>query len=220
MVLLSGCGVPEVSQEQPASGWTQLPDSPLPPDRDGSVAFWAGDRLVVAGGTDYGEPVPGSAGEVMEVRPTGQTVSYVPSSKEWVEESPLVVPGYDGVVFPDGVWMGTYWLGVGSACQTATGDRSGVLNSLTKNRVALSWELSAGWTVLPPPPAEAIAGTDPGRDETSELFPVGPSGDAALFASSAGFALLSRETGWFVHTVAIVPAGIRRQRRRHLPDGK
>ena len=76
MVLLSGCGVPEVSQEQPASGWTQLPDSPLPPDRDGSVAFWAGDRLVVAGGADYGEPVPGSAGEIREVRPTGQTVSY------------------------------------------------------------------------------------------------------------------------------------------------
>lgn len=39
---------------QVGHGWTQLPDGPLPPEREFSVAFWAGEL----GLTDAVFPIP------------------------------------------------------------------------------------------------------------------------------------------------------------------
>lgn len=118
--VLAGCGRPVGAPPGLGkAGWTQLPDSPLSPMRVGSLAFWAGDRLIVAGGADLGDADPDS--EVRKVEPTGQTVAFLPATNAWVEESPLVVPGFDGVMDAVGVWMGTYWLGVGAACRTNSG---------------------------------------------------------------------------------------------------
>jgi len=193
VALLGGC----VQQAEPLDagpGWTQLPDSPLPPEREGSVSFWAGDRLVVAGGVDLGEET--NASEIRDIAFTGQTVTYVPATNSWVEQPPLVVPNFDGVAFFGGVWMGSYWLGAGSPCRSTRANFSKVSSLCSLERIGLRWELGAGWTVLDAPTRAAYVGTDERGDYASELRPVGPMGEAALFTSATGYSLLSRQGAW------------------------
>ena len=196
-VVLAACAPADGGPARFAPGWTGLPESPIPADRQGTVSFWAGDRLVVAGGADFGPEDPGT--EIQDVQPTSRAVSYRPATDSWVAESPLVVPGSDGVLYAEGAWTGAAWLGVGLPCDALRSPVNEVPVACGLDYVGLRWRPADGWSVLDAPPAEALRFHAPDRpDVVIPPRPLGVVDRTVVFHSQAGFAVLDEQGHWSV----------------------
>jgi hypothetical protein len=187
----------EAEPAEAGSGWSQLPASPIPADRLSSFAFWAGDRLVWAGGLD----VEGYTDESSSVSatPTGDTYTYLPGAGEWAREEPLGIPGFDGAVEATGAWTGDQWLGQVAACEAGSAeDFAAYVDRCRSSRWVVSWRPGEGWTVLGQVPADAayIEASEGRPQVSSDLLALGVLNDQVVFSSTSGSSLLGPDGRW------------------------
>jgi hypothetical protein len=85
----------------PATGkWRALPVSPLGP-RDGALVAWAGDRLLVWGGSTV---LPDNPPDGAETEMKNDGVAYVPAGNKWVPVPAAPIPARRDA---DSVWTGS-----------------------------------------------------------------------------------------------------------------
>ena len=202
LLMAPGCGTPQSAGT--STGWSQLPDSPLPFERERMLSFWTGAELVVAGGTDVGPLLEGSADD-RELTFTGLTVAYDPGAGEWSELDPLKIPGYDGIDYGDGMWTGAEWLGYGLPCRNGVGTDREAVGLCAERHVGLRWAPGEGWSVLQDLPADLYLGAVGFPSPTL----IGISGAGMVFTGGGGYLLLDAAAAqqWTFQSWPTLPEG-------------
>lgn len=145
----------------PSQTWSKLPDPPIE-SRDGAVAVWTGDHLLVWGGT-VGE-IP-STGTPSRVRADG--AAYDPAAGTWETLPPA--PGDGGLVPVAAVWSGermVIWARTQDESSAAGSGRTLVFDPATR-----AWNETTG------PPVDAASAS-------LVATPAGPVAVSVLFEQS------------------------------------
>ena len=103
-VLAAGCAEGSGQSRDGASGWTQIPGSPLSP-RFGALAFWVDDRILIMGGAND-RPCPPNA-DCVPSTPLLDGASFDPGTGAWREiaRPPLPLARASTAVLGDRVYL-------------------------------------------------------------------------------------------------------------------
>ncbi|WP_198287055.1 hypothetical protein [Frankia sp. QA3] len=160
-------GTPAQGPTYPPSGlafdvasqtWSKLPQAPIE-SRDGAVAVWTGDRLLIWGGTVGAAP---NTGTPSRIRADG--AGYDPATGTWEVLPPA--PGGGSLVPVAAVWSGERMVVWARAQDDSSGPESG--RTLVFDPAARTWSVAAG----PPVPAAgaSLVATAAGPLAVSVLF--------------------------------------------------
>lgn len=171
LLIVAGCGRAEPGGS-PAPvdaqiGWSRLPPGPFPADSSRGLMFWAGDRLVLAGGVVVQNVANKDGGDSDTIQwvPTRLTTIYDPTTGQWTSsDAPLLSDDY-GFYDPAGVWTGEEWAGLARPCSSFTADVAEA--SCGRPAVGLTWSPNNGWRSIDPPPTSYLGDESAGPSPRS-----------------------------------------------------